>query len=161
MCIVCVDSTFYLLLQFLINCCIHFFWLCWVFITAWAFLELRRVGATLLGGTQLSHCGGLSFVEHRCQDTQSSGAVVCELSSCGSWALEHRLSPWGTQAWLSHTTWIFPDPGWKPCLQHWQVYSLPVSPQGSPAIIIKVKIFSQDQLFLTMILMSFHVMAIN
>ena len=32
-------------------------------------------------------------------------------STCSSWALEHRLSSRGTQAWLLHSMWDLPGPG--------------------------------------------------
>ena len=54
------------------------------------------------------------------------------LSSCNSQALEHRLIV--VVHWLSSSEacGIFPDQGSNPCLLHWQVDSLPLSPQGSP-----------------------------
>ena len=43
------------------------------------------------------------------------------LSSCGSWALECRLSSYGAQAYLLHGMWDLPGPGLEPV-------SEPVSP---------------------------------
>ena len=45
---------------------------------------------------------------------QASVAVACGLSSCGSWALEHRLSSGGPWAQLLHGTWDLPGPGIRP-----------------------------------------------
>ena len=50
------------------------------------FLWLWRAGATLRCGARTSHCGGFSVV------------VARELSSCGSWAPECRLSSCGARA---------------------------------------------------------------
>ena len=45
-------------------------------------------GATLCCGAQASHCGGFSCCKARALGARASVAVVCRLSSCGSWALE-------------------------------------------------------------------------
>ena len=71
--------------------------------------------------------------EHGLQDMWASIVAECGLSSYGSQALEHRLSSCGTRAQLLCGMWIFPDQGLNPCLLHWKVNSLPLSPQGSPA----------------------------
>ena len=60
--------------------------------------------------------------------TQASVVATRGLSGWGSWALEHRLSSCGTQA-----CGIFPDQGSNLRLLHWQVDSLPLSHEGSPA----------------------------
>ena len=44
----------------------------------------------------------------------SVGSGVCGLSSCGSWALEHRLSSCGAQADLLCRMWDLPGPGIEP-----------------------------------------------
>ena len=54
-----------------------------------------------------SHCRA------RALDTQASVVVAHGLSSCGSWALEHRLSSWGTRAQALHSMWDLPGPGLK------------------------------------------------
>ena len=48
---------------------------------------------------------------------------ACELSTCGSRGLEHRLGGCGAR--------VFPDQGSNLCLLHWQVDALPLSYQGS------------------------------
>ena len=40
--------------------------------------------------------------------------MACGLSSCASWALEHRLSSCGTRASLLHGMWDLPGPGLEP-----------------------------------------------
>ena len=62
------------------------------------FLQLQRVGATLCCGMRASHCGGFSCCGAQALGTWASVIVALRLSSCGSWALEHRLCSCGTQA---------------------------------------------------------------
>ena len=52
--------------------------------------------------------------EHRLQGTWASVVVACGLSSCGSWALEHRLSSCGARAQLLHGMWDLSVTGIKP-----------------------------------------------
>ena len=54
---------------------------------------------------QASHCGGF---------LQSMGSGCAGFSSCGSWAVERRLSSCGAWAQLLHGTWDLPGPGLKP-----------------------------------------------
>ena len=72
----------------LINLLIYF-WLHWVFIAACR-LYLQRVGATLCFS---GFSCGVPAVGAR-----ASVVVARGLSSCGSWALQHRLSSCGAQA---------------------------------------------------------------
>ena len=60
------------------------------------FLWLRRAGANLHCSMWASHCGGFSRCGAWALGAQASAVVACELSSCGSQALEHRLSSCGT-----------------------------------------------------------------
>ena len=62
------------------------------------FLSLRRVGATLRCGAQASHCGGFSCCRERTLGAHASVVVARGLSSCGSRALELRLSSCGARA---------------------------------------------------------------
>ena len=71
------------------------------------------------------HCGGFSCGA-RAVGAWASVVTAHGLSSCGSQALEHRLSS------CSATCGIVPDQGLNPCLLHWQEGSLPFSHQGSP-----------------------------
>ena len=63
------------------------------------FLYLRRAGATPHRGVWVSHCRGFSCCRARALGTRASVVVARGLRSCGSWALEHRLSSWGAQAY--------------------------------------------------------------
>ena len=56
------------------------------------FLYLQRAGTTLPCSVQASHCGGFSCCGAQALGAQASVAVARGLSSCGSRALEHRLS---------------------------------------------------------------------
>ena len=78
------------------------------------FLQLWRAGATLCCGAQASHCGGFSCCRARAPGAQASVVVARGLSSCGSWASEHRLSSCGTQAQLLCSTWDLSRPGLEP-----------------------------------------------
>ena len=131
--------TYYFLLFFFFNCiylfvclfvCLFiYFWLCWVFI---AVCGLSLVAAS--GGYSSLRCTGFSLwwlLLLRSTDSRRAG-----FSSCGSWALEHRLSSCGAQAVgvqasvvvahgfsCSAACGIFPDQGSNPCPLHWQADS--------------------------------------
>ena len=60
--------------------------------------SLLRAGATLRCGAQSSHCGGFSCCGAWAPGPQASVVVAHGLSSCGSRALERRLSSCGTRA---------------------------------------------------------------
>ena len=55
-------------------------------------------GATVRCGAWASHCGGFSCCGARALGMWASVVVARGLSSCGSWALEHRLSSCGARA---------------------------------------------------------------
>ena len=69
--------------------------LCWC---ALAFLWLWRAGATLRCSAQASHGGGFSCCGAQALGAWASVVVACGLSSCGSRALESRLSSCGAWA---------------------------------------------------------------
>ena len=71
-----------------------YFWLCWVFVAAQAFPQLRRVAATLQLRCTASHSGGFSC--------------------CRAWALEHRLNSCGIRAQLLCSMWDLSRSGLKP-----------------------------------------------
>ena len=75
-----------------------YFWLCWVFIAVHRLSLVAASGATLHCGARASHCGGFSCCRARALGAQASVVVACGLSSCGSRALEHRLSSCGAWA---------------------------------------------------------------
>ena len=70
------------------------------------FLQLWRAGATLGCGAQASHCSGFSL--------RNTGSRRMGFSSCGSRALEHRLSSCGARAQLLCGMWYLPEPGLEP-----------------------------------------------
>ena len=78
------------------------------------FLQLRRAGATLCCSAQASHCGGFSCCRARALGVRTSVVVAHGLSSCGSRALERRLSSCGTRAQLLCSMWNLPGPGLEP-----------------------------------------------
>ena len=53
------------------------------------------------------------LVEDRLQAMRTSVVAACGLSSCGSWALEHRLNR-GAWAQLFHGMWDLPGSGIEP-----------------------------------------------
>ena len=61
-------------------------------------LCLRQAGATLHCGARASHCGVFSCCGAQALGMQASVVVACRLSSCGSRALDRRLSSWGSWA---------------------------------------------------------------
>ena len=90
----------------------------------WGLLFSCDVQASLCSG--FSCCGACNL------GRQASVAVAHGLSSCSSWALEHRLSSLGTRALLLCGMRGPPASSSKPCLLHWQADSLQLSHQGSP-----------------------------
>ena len=95
--------------------------LCWVFLAAWAFLELWQAGVLSSCGVRASHRSGFS-----CCGAQALGRVGSSLWHMGSVepgsiAVAHGLSGSSSE--------IFPDQGWNPCLLHRQVDSSPLSHQ--------------------------------
>ena len=78
------------------------------------FLQLWRAETTLHCGVQASYCGGFSFCRALALGTWASVVAACRLNSCGSWALQHRLSSCGTLAQLLRCMWDLPRPGPEP-----------------------------------------------
>ena len=68
-----------------------YFWLHWVFIAA---RRLSLVAAS--GGYSSLQCAGFSL--QWLLLSRSTGSRCAGFSSCGSWALEHRLSSYGARA---------------------------------------------------------------
>ena len=113
---------------------------CWVFVAA---CGLSLVAAS--GGYSSLQCAGFSLwwllllqssgSRHAgfssCGE-QPSVVVARGLSSCGSRALECRLSSCGTGLSCPMACGIFPDQGSNPCPLHWQVDSQALRHQGSP-----------------------------
>ena len=97
------------------------FWLCWVFVAAWAFLQLPRGwGPTLwLWSTGFSLQWLLTLQSMTSRE-------------CGLQAVQHRLNNCGAWPYWLLNSKIFPDQGSNSCLLNRQVDSLPSSHQGSP-----------------------------
>ena len=77
------------------------------------FLQLQRLGATIRHGAGAFCCHGFSYCRARALGMWAS-VVVCRLSSCGSQALESRLSSCGAWAQLLCSMWYLPGPGLEP-----------------------------------------------
>ena len=55
---ICISLSMYIYTN--VSNLTYCFGLCWVFIAAWAFLQLQGAGTTLQFGAQASHCSGLT-----------------------------------------------------------------------------------------------------
>ena len=80
------------------------------------------MGATLRCGARASHCGGFSCCRAWALGEQASVVVAHWLSSCRSWALEHRLSSCGVRALLLRSMWNssrMRDRTCVPCIGRW------------------------------------------
>ena len=97
------------------------------------FLYLRQVGATLHFSVQASHCGGFSCCEARALGGRASVVVAHGLSSCGSQALERRLSGCGARAQLLRGIWDLPGPGLEPMSPTLAGGFLTTAPPGKPS----------------------------
>ena len=74
---------------------------------------------------------------------RASVAVACGLSSCGSWALERRLSSCGARALLLRGMWDLPRPGLKPVSPALAGGFLTTAPPGKTS---KTRILSFERL---------------
>ena len=63
----------------------------------------------------------------------ASAVLVHGLSSCGSWALEHRLNRFGAQAWLPRGMWDLPGSGIEPISPTLAGRFFTTEPPGKPA----------------------------
>ena len=84
-----------------------YFWLHWVFVAA---CGLSLVAASW--GCSSLRCAGFSL--RRLLLLWSTGSRRAGFSSCGSWALERRLSTCGARAQLLRGMWDLPRPGLEP-----------------------------------------------
>ena len=100
------------------------------------FLQLRRVGATLRCSAWASHCGGFSCYGAWALGTRALVVVALGLSSCGSQALEHRLSSCGAWAQLLRGMWDLPGPGIEPVSPTLAGGILTTAPPGKPFFFI-------------------------
>ena len=95
---------------------------------------MQRAGATLCCGAWASHRGGFSFCGARALGVRASVVVAHGLSSCGSWAPEHRLSSCGARAYLLRGMWDLPGPGLEPVSPALTGGFLTTAPPGKPSI---------------------------
>ena len=86
------------------------FWLCWVFIAAWAFLQLQRLGVLSSWGMPTSYCGGFS---------------------CGAQALGRSGFTWSRQSCLAGSRALVQ--------QSWRMGRFATRPMGSSQIRVKPK----------------------
>ena len=84
-----ITSPFFCLYLLFFKFNFIYFWLCWVCVAMWAFSSC---------GEWASSCSVISCSRAQGPRHGALSSVAPELSSCGSWALEHRLSSCGAQA---------------------------------------------------------------
>ena len=80
---------------------------------AWTFSSCGKWWL-LCCSARASHCGGFSCCGARALGVRASVVVAHGLSSCGSRALERRLSSCGTRAQLLDGMWDLPRRGLEP-----------------------------------------------
>ena len=97
-----------------------------------SFLQLRRVGASLCCGAQVSHCSGFSCYGAQSLGVRASVVVARGLSSCGSRALEHRFSSCGARAQVLRGMWDLSRPGLEPVSPALAGRFLTTAPPGKP-----------------------------
>ena len=122
-----------------------YFWLCWVFVATRRLSLVAVSGGHSVAVCRLSQCSSLSRCRAQAVDTQASEVVACGLISCGSRALEHRLSGCGSRA-LEHRLsgcgsrtllhsgmWDLPGPGIEPVSPELAGGFLTTRPPGKPS----------------------------
>ena len=95
-------------------------------------LWLLQAGATLHCGARASHYGGFSCCRAQALGAMASVFVARGLSSCGSQALEHRLSNCGAWALLLRSMWDLPRLELKLVFPALAGRFLPSAPPGKP-----------------------------
>ena len=126
-------------LKFLFYClliCVGFFfkdlfiylWLRWVFVAA------RGLSLVVVrGGYSSLRCAGFSLQQLLL--LQSTGSRCMGFSSCGSGALECRLSSCGAWAYLLGGMWNLPRPGLEPMSPELAGRFLTTAPSGKPCMV--------------------------
>ena len=121
--------SFLFFLKKLIN-----FWLRWVFVAARGLSLVAASGGLLSIVVRGLLIAVASLVaEH--------GLQVCGLGSCGSRALERRLSSCGARAQLLHGTWDLPRPGLEPVSAALAGRFLTTVPPGQPLFYLFFKLY--------------------
>ena len=80
------------------------------------FSSCRKQGLFSSCSVWASHCSGFSWCEAWALGAWASVLGAHGLTSCSSWALEHKLNSCGTQAYLLRGRWDLPGVGSYPCL---------------------------------------------
>ena len=111
----CMYHCFIYMYIYIYNLLFIYFWLCWVIVVSRAISSCRQLGLL----------SSYSFSLQWLLLLRSAGSRACGLSSCGSQALEHRLSSCGARAYLLLIMW---DP-WRRQWQPTPVF-LPGESQG-------------------------------
>ena len=83
-----------------------------------------------------SHCSGFSCCGVRALGTRASVVAAHGLSSCGSQALERRLSSCGARASLLHGMWDHPGPGLEPVSPALAGGFLTTAPPGKSCLVL-------------------------
>ena len=107
---------------------IYFFWLCWVFVAAGG---LSLVAASR--GYSSLRCVGFSL--RWLLLLRSTGSRRMGFRSCGSRALERRLSSCGARAQLLRGMWDLPGPGLEPVSPALAGRFLTTAPPGKPPVL--------------------------
>ena len=105
-----------------------YFWVCLVFVAAWAFLQLWGAEATL----QLQ-CTGFSL--RWLLLLRSTGNRTCGFSSCNSQFLKHSLNSCGSWAQLLCSLWSLPGSGTEPVSPALPGGFFTTEPPGQPQVI--------------------------
>ena len=106
------------------------------------FLQLQGAGATLCRSARASHGGVFSCCRVWALGARASVVVAHGLSSCGSRALERRLSSCDARAQLLRGMWDLPGPGLEPVSPALADGFLTTAPPGKPRIYLFELMFS-------------------
>ena len=126
-----------------VSCLPFFINLFILFILFWAVLGLRcytrafsscREQGLLFIAARASHCSGFFCCGAWALGAQASVVVARGLRSCGSGALECRLSSCGTRAYLLRSMWDLPGPGLEPMSPALAGVFLTTAPPGEPHV---------------------------
>ena len=110
---------------------LFYFWLHWVFLAACRFSLV-----VVSGGYSSWCCAGFSL--QWLLLLWSTGSRCAGFSSCGSRALEHRLSSCGAWAQLLHGMWDLLEPGLKPVSPALAGRFLTTAPPGKPSVTLNI-----------------------
>ena len=98
----------------------------------WAFCSCGERGLLFVVVCRLLIVVASLVTEHRLQVHRLQQLWHVGFNSCGSWALEHRLSSCGARAQLLHSMWDLPGPGLEPVSPALAGGFLTTAPPGKP-----------------------------